>query len=68
MRQHLVVIRDGFGIACNAERARDIQSILALRQLPQPAEQALGATAREHDLVTGLQPQRRARQHRQLVE
>ncbi len=62
------MICDRFGVTRNAERARDIQSMLSLRQLPQPAEQALGAASREDDLVAALQPQRRARQHRQLVE
>jgi hypothetical protein len=34
MRQRLVVIRDRLAVDGNAERARDLQSIVSLRQLP----------------------------------
>ena len=43
--------RPASSIGGNAERARDIQSILALRQLPQAAEQALGASRRASTIV-----------------
>jgi len=40
MAQRLIVIRDRFVIdARNTERASDISDRIALRQLPQPAEQ-----------------------------
>jgi len=62
------VVRDRIRIdACHAERSRDIQSVRALWQLPQPTEQPLGDAAREHDLVVRAQPQRGAREHRQLA-
>lgn len=64
VRQRLVVIRDRFVVGGNAERARDIQSILALRQLPQASEQPLRVAAREHDCLAIGQPQRGAREHR----
>lgn len=65
MRQRLVMIGDGFLVDLgNAERARDLQRIVALRQLPQAAEQAFRAPPREHDLAAGLEPQRRASEHR----
>ena len=67
MRQRLIVIRDRVAVDGNAERARDLQSIVSLRQLPQPAEQAVRRPAREHDLVALLQPQRGMREHWQLV-
>ena len=67
MRERLVVIRDRRGVDRNADRARDLQPIVSLRQLPQPAEQAVRVAPREHDLVAGLQPQRSAREHGQLV-
>jgi hypothetical protein len=65
--QRLVVIRHGVGLGCNAERSCNLQSIVALWQLPEPAEQALGCAAREHDLVTVGHPQRGAREDRQLA-
>ena len=50
MRQRLVVIGDRLVVdARNAERARDLEPIVSLRQLPEPAEQALRGAAREHD-------------------
>ena len=59
--------RDGIAIDRNAQRARDIQCVVALRQLPQAAEQALGPASGEHDLAGSEHPQRRAREHGQLV-
>ena len=68
MRENLIVPSDRFVVdGCNAERARDLQSIGRLWQLPQPAEQAVRHAAREHDRVSIGDPQRLAREHRQLV-
>jgi hypothetical protein len=67
VRQRLIVIRDGFGIGCNAERACDLYWGVALRQLPEAAEQALGGTPPEHDAIAIRDPQRGTRQDRQLA-
>jgi hypothetical protein len=68
MRQHLVVKSDRLGVDTrNAERVRDLQSRVGLRQLPEATEQPFGAAPREHDLARVLEPQRRARDHRQLA-
>jgi len=64
MSEGLVVIGDCFVIGCNAERPRDLQSILALRQLPQPAEQSLGRTPGEHDALGIAHPECGPREHR----
>jgi hypothetical protein len=65
VRQRLVVIRDGLGIeCCNAERAGDLQHGLALRKLPQPAEESLRLPAREDELTAMFDPQRRPREDR----
>jgi hypothetical protein len=67
MRQRLIVIRDGMALDCNAERASDIQRVVALRQLPQPTEQAIGRASPEHDRGAVAHPKRLAREHAQLV-
>ena len=53
--------------ACNAERACNLQRAVALRQLPQPAEQPLRLATCEDDLAIALEPQCRAREDRQLA-
>jgi hypothetical protein len=67
MRQRLIVIRDGLPLDGNAERARDLECVVALRQLPQPTEQAIGRASPEHDGLAVAHPQRFAREHAQLV-
>ena len=68
MTERLIVISDWIAIDDgNAERARDLQAVVALRQLPQAAEQSLGTPPREHDLAIREQPQRGAREDRELV-
>jgi hypothetical protein len=64
VRQRLIVIRDRVVVGGNAERGSDIQSIRSLRQLPEPAVEAVRIAAREHDLVAVLQPQRGVRDQR----
>ncbi len=65
------MVSDRGVVGCNAERAGDLYCAVALRQLPQPAEQAFGGTACEHDaIVTATaicDPQRGAREDRQLA-
>jgi hypothetical protein len=57
MGQHLLVDRHGCPIeAPHAERRRDLGNALALRQLPQSAEQAVGSAPRQHDRATALEP------------
>jgi hypothetical protein len=57
MRKHLVVVRDGLRVdACNAERPGDLQRAVALRQLPETAEQALRFAACQHELAIALDP------------
>jgi len=68
MSQRLIVIRDGRVLDSNAERARDIQRSVALRQLPQSAEEAFGCASPEHDRVAVAHPQRIAREYAQLVQ
>lgn len=67
MAQGLVVVRDRLGFGCNAERSRDLQARVRLRQLPESAEQTSRCTPGEHDEATVLDPQRCTRQHRELV-
>ena len=68
MTQRLIVIRDGFRIdARSTECARDISDRLALRELPQAAEQPTGRAPREDELATLGQPQRFAREDRQCA-
>ena len=67
MGQRLVVKCHGLVVDGNAERVCDVESIGALRQLPQPAEQALGRAAGEHHAIAVRHPQRGAREHRQLA-
>jgi hypothetical protein len=50
-----------------ADRGGGIRDRVALRKLPQPAEQALGPAAREQDPVAVGDPQRGAREQRQRV-
>ncbi len=65
--QRLVVIGDRRCFDGNAERLRDVQSVVTLWQLPQTSEQSFGCAAREHDLVAVGHPQRGAGQHWQLA-
>lgn len=66
MTQRLIVIRDRFRVdARDTERARDIADRLALRELPQAAEQPPGRAPREDELAILGQPQRFAREDRQ---
>jgi hypothetical protein len=60
---------DRVGIdVCNAERSRNLQRRCPLWQLPQAAEQPLRLATGEHDLAgAGLDPQRGAREDRQLA-
>ncbi len=67
MAQRLVVIGDRFVVGCNAERASDLYSRVALRQLPEASEEPLRRAAREHDLIAIRDPQRGAREDRQLA-
>ncbi len=68
MRERLIVESDRFGIdRRNAERTRDLQDGLALRQLPQPTEQTLWFASREHELPAVLDPQRCTREHGKLA-
>jgi len=67
MTQRLVVIRDRLAIGCNAERSRDIQRRVALRQLPQATEQAFGRAPREDERIAVAHPQCIAREHGELV-
>ena len=50
------MVGDRVTVDRNAERARDIESIVGLRQLPQATEQTLGRTTREHDALTVRHP------------
>jgi hypothetical protein len=61
------VVGDRVTVDRDAERARDIESIVGLRQLPQATEQTLGRTTREHDALTVRHPQRGAGEHGQLA-
>lgn len=67
MSQRLFVKRDRLAFDCNAERARDIQPGVALRELPQSAEQASGCASSEHDRLAVTHPQCIAREQAQLV-
>ncbi len=61
MSQRLVVVRDRRRIDPDAERLGEVPR----RQLPQPAEQAIGGPPREHDLARRLEPEQLARDQRQ---
>lgn len=68
MGQRLIVVCDRLAIdRGHAERTRDLCCIIALRQLPQAAEQAVWSPSREHDLAARFDPQRRTGEHRQLA-
>lgn len=67
MTQGLIVRCDRFAIGCNAERARDLQGGVALRQLPQATEQAVRHASREDQPAGAEHPQRLAREHRELA-
>lgn len=62
MRQRLIVMCHGRRIDRNAEALRHIQR----RELPQSAEQALGSTAHEDDLVPARDPDQRPREQREV--
>ncbi len=63
MRQRLVVMCDRRVIERNAQSLGDLQG----RQLPQPTEQPIGTTPREHDVVAFADPHERAREDRELA-
>jgi hypothetical protein len=63
MRERLVVMCDGRAIDRNAEGFGDLQG----RQLPQTAEETVGAASREEDLVAVAHPHERASEDRQLA-
>jgi hypothetical protein len=69
MAQDLAVIRDlvpgGEQLGAGA-RGRD-RGVRALRELPQPAKQALGRAAGEEDLTALLRPQRDPLEQRELA-
>lgn len=68
MAQRLIVIGDRLFVDVgNAERLGDLQRCRSLRQLPQATEQALRLSACEHELAAVLEPQRGAREDRQLA-
>jgi hypothetical protein len=72
MCERLIVMGDGIVVeivveVCNAERSCDLQCALALRKLPQAAEQSAGHASREQDLAAVLDPQCLPRDDRQLA-
>lgn len=62
MRQHLIVMSDGGPVDPRTQPFGELDGW----QLPQPAEQALRASAHQHDLAGALDPDQGPRQHREL--
>lgn len=68
MAQYLLVMRNRLAVErCHVESASNVGEVVALRQFPQSTEEPLRFATRQHELVTGCEPKRRASEHRKLL-